>query len=221
MLAAFFDLDGCLVDSRAAIAEAMNHALSELQLEPQPAADLHRFIGPPLLGGFEQLLTDLGEDPARASQAVVAYRAVYGELAVRMTTPAPGIAELLRTLAGSLRLLVVTSKPTEYAEPILMTLELHQHFEFVLGPSLDALTEPKAAKLEQALHIVGLPPGESRRLGLMVGDRKYDIAAGKACGTVTAGVTWGIGDQVELCEAGADFIIDHPEELADLLRKDG
>lgn len=217
MRAAFFDMDGCLVDSRAAISAAMNHALVQLGLEEQPVVELYRFIGPPLLRGFEELLADLSEDPRRAPEAVAAYRAVYGDLALALTRPAAGIPELLDDLPDEPRRVVVTSKPTEFAEPILAEVGLRSHFEDVYGPSLDALTERKAVKLEEALRAVGSAPGRPRSATVMIGDREHDIAAGKECGTLTVGVTWGIGDEAELREAGADLIVHRPDELGAVL----
>ncbi|MPZ73124.1 MAG: HAD hydrolase-like protein, partial [Nitriliruptorales bacterium] len=65
-MTAFFDLDGCLVDSRAAITAAMNHALVSLGFAPRPARELYPYIGPPLRAAFIELL---GGEP-RADEAV-------------------------------------------------------------------------------------------------------------------------------------------------------
>jgi phosphoglycolate phosphatase len=50
----------------------------------------------------------------------------------------------------------------------------------------------------------------------MVGDRHFDVAAGRAMGLATVGVSWGIGSVSELRQAGADHIVASPEELARL-----
>ena len=47
----------------------------------------------------------------------------------------------------------------------------------------------------------------------MVGDRSFDIIAAHAHGLPAIGVTWGIGTREELRDAGADAIIDRPDEL--------
>ena len=213
MKAAFFDLDGCLVDSRAPISGAMNAALDDLGLPARDPADLEQYIGPPLLESFERILASLDTDPALAHRAVTAYRHAYPDLALRSTRPVPGIAELLSQLHGRVTMMVVTSKPVEYAEPILEAVGLRPRFEAVLGPALDALTEPKSAKLEEALALAGVGGHERRSAAVMIGDRMHDVAAGKHCGTGTIGVTWGIGDRTELTRSGADVVVDHPWEL--------
>lgn len=214
MGAAFFDLDGCLVDSRVPISAAMNAALQDLGLPPRDPEALYGHIGPPLLGSFQQILRAIDADPALAHEAVIAYRRAYPEVAVRSTVPVPGIADVLEDLHGRVTLMVVTSKPVEYAEPILEAVGLRSYFEAVFGPALEALTEPKAAKLEQALTRARVGDHERRSAAVMIGDREHDVAAGKQCGTSTIGVTWGIGDRRELAGAGADAIVDHPRELS-------
>ena len=213
MKAAFFDLDGCLVDSRAPISAAMNAALDDLGMRTMDPADLHRYIGPPLLESFERILGSLEADPTLAHEAVDAYRRAYPDLALDSTRPVPGIAALLSELHGHVTLMVVTSKPVEYAEPILEAVGLRSRFDAVHGPALDALTEPKSAKLEQALEMAGVGEHDRRSAAVMIGDRMHDVAAGKRCGTATIGVTWGIGDRMELTSAGADVVVDHPSEL--------
>lgn len=216
MRAAFFDLDGCLVDSRAPISGAMNAALVELGLPARPAEQLHGYIGPPLLASFTEILTELEADPGLAESAIAAYRRVYPAMSLEQTRLVDGIVEVLDALHGELTLMVVTSKPREYAVPIVEALGLADHFEAVFGPALDALTEAKATQLERAIHLAGVPDADRRRGAVMIGDREHDVLAGVACGVRTVGVTWGIGDEPELRAAGADVVVDRPAELLDL-----
>ena len=48
----------------------------------------------------------------------------------------------------------------------------------------------------------------------MVGDRRFDIEAGQSRGVETIGVTWGFGTRRELLDAGADHIVDNPDQIA-------
>jgi phosphoglycolate phosphatase len=50
--AVLFDLDGVLVNSRAAIAGSLNRALAANGLPEHPEPELHRFIGPALATVF-------------------------------------------------------------------------------------------------------------------------------------------------------------------------
>lgn len=208
-LAVFFDLDGCLVDSRRAIAAAMNHALTTMGLPEQPDGELHHLIGPPLLGSFQQLLPAVGGEAADASEAIKAYRSVYPELARTLTTVVPGIPHALAELHRHIPLMVVTSKPVAFAVPILQALGLDGVFSRVFGPALDALDEPKAVQLAAAVAAADVGAIDS----VMVGDRKHDIDAAKMVGTSSIGVMWGVGTRGELIGAGADVVIEDPGEL--------
>lgn len=210
--AVFFDLDGCLIDSRLPIALGVNHALASLGLPTRPDAELHRYIGPPLLPSFREILGDCGADVASAERCVDLYREVYPELARVHTTVVPGVEELLREVAAATAVAVVTSKPAAFARPLLESTGLDRWVTELHAPEIDELEEPKAEALRRALDAFGITP-EDAGLTWMVGDRFHDVEAGQACGTRTAGVTWGIGDRAELEAAGADAIVATPDEL--------
>lgn len=214
----FFDLDGCLVDSRAAITASINDALVAVGLPRQPDTDLYKFIGPPLHGTFAELLAGLGGDTGEVEVCVLAYRESYRHASVAHTVAVPGIAELLGRLASRARLAVVTSKPQAFAAPILASVGLERWFFEVFAPSLQAVDEPKAVTLERALRWARFPVDPSRRRAAwMVGDRRHDVEAGRRCGTSTMAVTWGIGDRRELTEAGPTALVDRPSEVVRVL----
>ncbi len=218
--ALLFDLDGVLVDSRAAIAASINHALEGLGLPRAPERSLHRFIGPPLGEAFRTLLRELGADPGQAPRAVALYRERYRERCVAETPLFPGIREALEGLHGRRPLAVATSKPVAFAEPILRARGLAELFDCIEGPSLDPVGEPKAETVARALRRLGLwpvSPGEA----VLVGDRHHDVDAARAHGLIPVGVAWGIGSEQELRRAGAALILREPAELADLARGTG
>jgi phosphoglycolate phosphatase len=204
--AVLFDLDGVLVDSRAAISGCLNHALAANGLPEHAEAALHRFIGPPLALTFAELTTH-APDSALVLSCISSYRDRYAEASLRETTVVPGIADALAEVGRHYRLAVATSKAVAFAEPILTTLELRDFFDLVAGPRLSALSEDKAATIGAAL--TGLEPDRA----VMVGDRSFDIVGAHARGLPAIGVTWGIGGTDELTSARADAIIDAPAEL--------
>lgn len=201
------DFDGCLVDSRAAIATAVNHALSAHGLVPQRHEDLQHCIGPPLAESFTQLLLDQGADPAGAVQCVGVYRDIYPAFSLELTTVVDGVPEALDALAHQATLVVVTSKPAAFTEPLLDALGLRDFFAQTFAPKLTALHETKTETLSRALEQF------TANEAVMVGDRCHDIVAGRSCDVPTIGVTWGIGSHDELRRAGADLLIDDPADL--------
>ena len=49
---------------------------------------------------------------------------------------------------------------------------------------------------------------------LMVGDRKFDVEGARACGLKCMGVLYGFGDREEMEAAGADYIAETVEDMA-------
>jgi phosphoglycolate phosphatase len=201
-----FDLDGVLVDSRAAFLACVNYAFETLGLPARPAEGLLPYIGPPFAFGFSELL-GVPPDAPLVTQCIDAYRERYAWSSLTETTVEPGIPEALEALKPHHRLAVATSKPKALAEPLLEAMRLREHFEVVAGPDLDARGEGKTQTLAAALHALG--PTRAA----MVGDRSFDVLAAKAHGIPAIGVTWGIGSIEELTAAGADRLIAHPSEL--------
>ena len=82
----------------------------------------------------------------------------------------------------------------------------------MFGPSLEAEDEAKSVTVGRALET--LAPGTRAAI---VGDRRFDVAAGRAHAITTIGALWGIGSETELRDAGADHLAESPAHLADLL----
>ena len=209
MDAVLFDLDGVLVDSRAAIGGTMNHALVANGFPPRPAAELHRFIGPPLALGFAELTGRPVQSDAVAG-CVAAYRERYAVTSLTETEVVAGIPEALDALRRSNhRLAVATSKALALAEPLLAALGLRGRFEVVVGPDVSARAEDKATTIGRALAAL------RTQRAAMVGDRSFDIVGARAHGLAAVGVTWGIGSADEL--ATADAVVDRPADIPDAI----
>ncbi len=207
--AVLFDLDGVLVDSRAAITRSINHALSRLGVAPRPPEALLHLIGPPLHDAFAELLGQ----PADAPDVVACvghYRERYARTCVEETSPIVGMADAVARIARRHPVVVATSKPAAFARPILEGLGLAAVFADIVGPDLDARSEPKATTVARALERLGAP-----RRAALVGDRHHDVTAGRHHGLRTIGVTWGIGSAEELERAGADELVHTPAALAE------
>lgn len=206
-----FDLDGVLVDSRAPFARSINAALIAHGLRPRDEEELHACIGPPLDATFERL----AGAGAIVASCVEAFRESYAACAASETPVFDGVPALLDGLAARMPLVVATSKPQGLADRLLDDLALSRYFVAAVGPLPDEEHEPKAVTVGRALRVL---PAGSRTV--IVGDRSFDIAAGRAHGLMTIGVLWGIGGEAELRAAGADLLARTPAQLRRLMLED-
>jgi phosphoglycolate phosphatase len=212
--AVLFDLDGVLVDSRVPIARSIHYALERSGLAPHPEADLHARIGDPLHGVFVDLLRAQGADPARAVDCMALYRERYRDLSLSEARLVPGMERVLRALAEEKPIGLATSKPLEFARPILERLAVADLFATLAGPPLARTEgESKVETTRRALLALGLAPGAAA----LVGDRHHDGSAARSHGLAAVGVTWGAGSEAELRAAGAEWLVAAPNELARLL----
>jgi phosphoglycolate phosphatase len=187
----------------------MNHALAAAGREPVAPESLYPLIGPSLSFGFASLLEVEPDDPAVAA-CIASYRSVYAEVSLRDTPAYPGVIEALDAIAAAVprrRLAVATSKPREYAEPLVTALGFSDAFDAVFAPELDLHVESKTTTVARALEVLGASTGT------MVGDRHVDMEAARAHGLRAVGVTWGFGTPEELLTAGADVLVDAPADL--------
>ncbi|ADW18814.1 Haloacid dehalogenase domain protein hydrolase [Desulfobulbus propionicus DSM 2032] len=203
-----FDLDGTLTDPKLGISRCIQHALSELGVDPPPADDLEWCIGPPLRHSFAKLLDST--DDGLLEQAVLFYRQRFAEVGLFENAVYHGIPEALAGLnAAGFRLFLATSKPRVYAERILAHFGLAVYFETAHGSELSGALTDKPSLVRHILATEGLRPDQT----LIVGDRKYDIIGGKTNHIGTGAVTYGYGTLDELTASAPDVLVDAPDHL--------
>ncbi|NPU11895.1 HAD hydrolase-like protein [Bradyrhizobium sp. 83002] len=215
--AVLLDLDGTLIDSRPGIAGSARAALRSLGHAPDDTLDVTVFIGPPLQDMLRALLQAHGDDPVGDDQvdaAVLAYRQHYGDIGLFDCALYPGIRESLQEMHGAgLQLYLATSKREVFARRILEHLGLASLFAAIHGSVPSGALDHKPELLAHILSMRNI----SARDGVMIGDRRHDIAGAHAVGLRSLGVLWGYGSRDELEAAGADRLVESPLDLARMI----
>ena len=138
------------------------------------------------------------------------FRTTYYANLFNKTEPYPGITELLDSLAAaSVPMAIVSNKPHVAVEPIVERLLDRWEWVFVTGEREGVPRKPDPTMASHALAAMGVRADGS----VFVGDTSTDIATAKAAGMRSVGCSWGFRDRKSLTEAGADHIVDRPEEL--------
>ncbi len=206
-----FDLDGTLTDSSVGITKSVIYALKKYGIEEEDQKKLYAFIGPPLTESFQKFY---GFSAEQSIEAVEYYREYYREIGIFENKVYEGMKETLRQLKEKgKRLMVATSKPEPFARRIIRHFGLASYFEYVAGMELDGGRGTKAEAIAYALQSCGI---DDRGKTVMVGDREHDVIGAKKEGLDCIGVLYGFGSREELEKAGADWIIEKPEELCEL-----
>ncbi|HVZ31058.1 MAG TPA: HAD hydrolase-like protein [Polyangiaceae bacterium] len=209
----FLDLDGTLTDPAPGITGCFQHAERCLGRAETSAAELRRFIGPPLREGLAELLET--QDAALIEDAVRLYRERFSAIGLYENAVYPGIELALAELCNDgFQLCLVTSKPEVYANRILDHFELRRFFRSVYGAELSGEHSDKATLIGRALRGEAIHPSRA----CMIGDRSHDILGAAAHGVFSLGVTWGYGSREELCAAGADQLVSAVGDLAAVCR---
>ena len=207
-----FDLDGTLTDPKVGITLSVQYALSKMGIQEEDPDTLTPFIGPPLLGSFKERYHMNDEE---AIQAIWYYRERFSTTGLYENKVYLGIRELLATLKKQGRkLIVATSKPTEFSIQILEHFDLKQFFTSIVGSNLDGSRTEKGDVIEFAL--AGENISDFSKV-VMIGDRKYDIIGAKNNNIDVIAVAYGYGSFQELVDADPNYIVSSVGELASRL----
>jgi phosphoglycolate phosphatase len=179
-----------------------------MNLPPRTDEQIMPVIGPPIREGFSRIL-NIGNDAA-VERAIVIYRKYYRDGAMFEADVYPGIENLLKNLVTEGKFLfVATGKATDYALPILARFRLDHFFTKVYGTGMDGSMSDKKDLIAHILREQAIDPQDA----VMIGDRHHDIFGARSNKVFSIGVLWGFGSRDELEKAGADLIIETPDEL--------
>lgn len=207
-----FDLDGTLTDPGIGITNSVQYALKKWGITVSDRASLYKFIGPPLKESFEKFYGFSEED---SKKAVEYYREYFRSKGIYENEVYPGVEDLLINLKiRNKTIILATSKPEEFATEILRFFHLDQYFDCIAGASMDGVRSKKTDVIRYALDKCSVSDLSS---AVMVGDREYDISGAKQTGLDSIGVLFGYGSRKELEAAGATYIAETVEKIAELI----
>ena len=215
--AVLFDLDGTLLDTLSDIATAMNTALAAHGLSTHPVDAYRHMVGSGAEVLVRRALSASGE-PASNDLVASVTRLMKREYAlhpVAQTCPYPGILPAVVELAElAVPLAVLSNKPDELVEPILAEFFARGTFSVVRGHVAGLPRKPDPA----GAHAIASELEVPARQCLYLGDSDVDMHTALNAGMVAVGAAWGFRGSAELIEAGAQRVINDPEELAPLVR---
>ena len=206
------DLDGTILDSKEDIADSMNLVLREEGLAGYDYEAYGSMIG----GGLRNLVerTTASEDQAYIDRLYSRLLEVYAARYRQKSRAYAGIYEMLDRLERESIILGINSnKKHEYCLDLVESEFGSYDFIRVLGHSGDFGLKPDPGAALEILDLMDL----DRNQVLYIGDSNVDILTGHRAGLKVIAVSWGFRDRKELEEYAADYIVDSPSEIIDIV----
>ncbi len=209
--AVIFDADGTILDTRELIYQAYHHVLS--------------------LHGYDVPSREIIFDEVRGHAADVTYgkRAIRHDPAelvkihrlfqaehVDLWSAYEGLHDLIQAVRNvGIKIGICTSRGSGVV-PMLEHIGVKDFCESIVHADLVENHKPHPEPLLKVLSELGVAPSAA----VMIGDTDADIGAGLAAGVAfTIGMTHGVGTREILEEAGADYIVDHLDDILPILKK--
>lgn len=218
--ACIFDLDGTLLDTLDSICYYLNSTLERNGVPAVNPEQTRVFVGDGAKNLVNRALTAAGidlSDPGRAEfrdKLLREYVEAYDDEPFYLTEPYDGIIEAVGELYDNGILLAIISNKPDPTVKQLAEMNFGDKFALVFGarPGVPLKPDP-TAPLDICCRL-GVDPSEVAYFG----DTGTDMETAKAFGcALSVGVSWGFRDEEELRAFGADVVISHPSEIAELI----
>jgi phosphoglycolate phosphatase len=211
MKACIFDLDGTLTNTLESMTYSVNLTLEEMGLSKITKDQCRLFVGNGARVLMEKSLKAAGDtDASRIEEGMEIYGRIFDQNCTYHVTPYEGIPEMLKALKDKgIHLAVLSNKPDRQTVKVVKAIFGEELFDYAQGQKEGIRRKPEPDGvwyLMEQMHV-------SKEECLYIGDSEVDAATGRNAGLKTIGVLWGFRDRKTLETAGADDLIDRPDEL--------
>jgi phosphoglycolate phosphatase len=210
--AVLFDLDGTLADTAPDLAAAVNWMRAARGLEPTPYALLRPTASAGARGMIGAAFGLAPGDEGYEELRVQWFERYQSNMAVHSTL-FDGVPDLLDGIAAAgMAWGIVTNKPARFTDPLVPMIGL-AHAGCVISGDTTPHSKPHPAPLLEAARRLDIDPTRC----WYVGDDQRDIEAGRAAGMVTVACNWGYCGSIDPATWGADYQLDTPRDLLQML----
>ena len=211
MKACIFDLDGTLTNTLESMTYSVNLTLKEMGLSQITKDQCRMFVGNGARVLIEESLKVSGDPKAsRIEEGMKIYGLIFDQICTYHVTLYEGIPEMLKALKDrGIHLAVLSNKPDRQTVKVVKEIFGDNIFDYAQGQKDGIRRKPEPDGVWYLMEQMQVSKEEC----LYIGDSEVDAATGKNAGLKTIGVLWGFRDRKTLETAGADHLIERPEEL--------
>lgn len=211
-----FDLDGTIADTITTIAYYGNAALREFNLPEIERERYKMLVGDGAATLIERMLKEVAcDDESLFEKVYNKYVDDYDKDFMYLTEVYEGVTELIDNLKEKgIKIAVLTNKP-EFTALKVIDILLGDRVDLCIGNTQDRPKKPDPTALFEILESFGVSGDEC----LYIGDTSTDMKTGNGGKCHTVGVLWGFREREELEENNAEFIIEKPSEILEIIEK--
>lgn len=212
-----FDLDGTLVDTIEDLGLACDFVLDKHGIKPKWCIDDYKkFVG----NGAKLLVKRAFENKLGESDLESAYnefKVKYNEIKLDHAHVYPGMDIVVNRLrCAGIKLAVCTNKPDKAAKGMIDALFNKNIFHIVQGALDNRPKKPDPQVPSEILSSLSVSADET----VWIGDSNVDMESAHHLGCVGIGVSWGFRPIDNLISAGADIIVNAPEDILKIFEID-
>ena len=207
-----FDLDGTLLNTLEGLKNSTNFALKKFNCPEITLEQTRSFVGNGVRKLIERAIPN-GEKNPDFEKCLNTFKEHYSKTMYQKTVAYDGIEDMLTELKKRGIKTGVVSNKFDTAVKELCKNYFDGLIIVAIGESPDVRKKPAPDSVLKAMEILGAKPENT----LYVGDSDVDIQTAKNSNLKSVGVTWGFRDRELLEKEGADFIINTPCELLELI----
>lgn len=213
--ACIFDLDGTLLYTLTAIANAGNAVLKHFGYPPEPEDAYRYYCGDGAANLVRRILEKNHDtDPSHIEEGTKINNAVLEKEASLGVHPYEGMRQVLcRLKERKIKLAVCSNKPECAVKPTISEAFGDELFDAVVGQHEPLRIKPYPDMPLECCRLLGVRPENC----LYFGDTGTDMKTGKTAGMKTYGVLWGYRMEKELVENGADGLLSLPCDIPGLV----
>ena len=211
MKACIFDLDGTLTNTLESMTYSVNLTLKEMGLSQITKDQCRMFVGNGARVLIEESLKVSGDPKAsRIEEGMKIYGRIFDQNCTYHVTLYEGIPDMLKALKDrGIHLAVLSNKPDRQTVKVVKEIFGDNIFDYAQGQKDGIRRKPEPDGVWYLMEQMQVSKEEC----LYIGDSEVDAATGKNAGLKTIGVLWGFRNRKTLETAGADHLIERPEEL--------
>ncbi len=211
-----FDLDGTLLNTLDDLADSTNYALKNFGYSQRSVDEIRQFVGNGVVKLIERAIPE-GHDNLNFEKCLEMFKQHYSKNMYNKTAPYLGIMAMLRDLRVKNYKIAVVSNKFDKAVKELCSLYFGQFIDLAAGE--DEIHGIKKKPAPDTVFNVLTSFCAKSDDAVYVGDSDVDILTAKNSGMPCISVTWGFRDREFLTKCGAEYIIDKPDEIFEVLDK--